>query len=231
MKSKPQTQLGSSELLTSGYKAKEIMDNSPDNVEELIDVLISEAQHLKANTLSAIEAYNRVASKLISYRFSPRDFERQILAEMHKLYDANWVKSTSGKKLSLKKILSDKTARKISPHPLFDIDFYVSQSKMDMSLIHPLEHFILIGADRGFSPHPLFDSRWYLSYYPDVAESGVSPFFHFLNNGAKEMRHPSSRFSSSRYLEAYPDVKATGMNPLVHYIQFGAAEDRQKWEV
>lgn len=72
----------------------------------------------------------------------------------------------------------------------------------------------------------IFDAEWYLSFYPDVADSGMDPLDHFTAFGDREGRSPHPLFDAQWYLERYPDVAAAGVSPVLHYIERGASEGR-----
>ena len=115
----------------------------------------------------------------------------------------------------------------LDPAPLFDAVWY---AKHYPDVAHSdktaFQHYVEVGANRGYSPHPLFDADWYLRLYPDVAKAGLNPLAHFLNDGARENRNPNPLFDTAWYLSANPDVANSGMNALCHFILFGAAEAR-----
>ena len=52
-----------------------------------------------------------------------------------------------------------------------------------------IEHFIKVGADKGYSPSEQFDTRWYLQTYPDVAQGTINPLLHYIMHGKAEQRH------------------------------------------
>lgn len=94
-----------------------------------------------------------------------------------------------------------KKGRKNSPHPLFDVDFYLSQLGDHAEKIKTtyLEHFLSIGWKQGFYPTPFFDPEFYLSNNEDVARENVNPLIHYLTFGEKEGRVPSPFFEPSLY--------------------------------
>jgi hypothetical protein len=51
-----------------------------------------------------------------------------------------------------------------------------------------IEHFIQVGANKGYSPSELFDAVWYLKTYPDVAQGSINPLIHYIKHGKTEQR-------------------------------------------
>ena len=115
----------------------------------------------------------------------------------------------------------------LSPHPLFDPDYYVQFNRLDGLTKNSFLHFVSIGGVAGLSPHKLFDARWYNTQYSDVAESRMNPLLHYLRFGYAEGRDPSPVFSTSYYLQTYADVRESKMNPLIHYVLHGEKEGRR----
>ena len=116
-----------------------------------------------------------------------------------------------------------KSAQLLQDSPLFDAAFYVSSHAEALaSELTPYEHYLKIGASKGWDPHPVFSTHWYLEQNRDVAQSGMNPLVHFLRNGAKEGRSPHPLFDTAHYLKTYPQVASSGMNSLEHYLHAGA---------
>jgi GT2 family glycosyltransferase len=110
-----------------------------------------------------------------------------------------------------------------SPHPLFDSDYYCSQTGPLSEGLTPLEHYLTEGWQKGFQPHPAFDSHRYLLLYPDIKESETPPLFHYLTSGAKEGRSAHLLFDHDFYQqqcdENHIDTSSANFNPLVHYLK------------
>jgi hypothetical protein len=116
---------------------------------------------------------------------------------------------------------------RISPHPLVDLDAYLTRyPDASATGLDPLSHFIVTGAALGYHPHPLFDTEFYFVQYPDVKAAAVNPLVHYVSAGGFEGRDPNAWFDSSYYLERNPDVHAARINPLVHFVLWGAREGR-----
>ncbi|MBV8809680.1 MAG: glycosyltransferase, partial [Acidobacteriaceae bacterium] len=109
--------------------------------------------------------------------------------------------------------------RGCSPHPLFDVSYYLAQLSAPLrDGDDPLSHFMAYGASEGLSPHPLFDTPFYMRRYAD-ALGGLDPLSHYLSEGPPYDPHPL--FDTAFYLESHPDVASSGMNALVHYALYG----------
>lgn len=82
---------------------------------------------------------------------------------------------------------------------LFDKSWYLSEYSDVASLgIHPVEHYLRLGARLLRNPSRKFDTRYYLESNPDVAATGVNPLMHYVIQGAKEGRAPLPLSSSAK---------------------------------
>ena len=114
----------------------------------------------------------------------------------------------------------------LSPHPLFDRAFYISQlPKALHTEVDPFVHYVLCPFE--LDPHPLFSTEYYLGQHPELRTLGISPLLHYLEYGFAEKTSPHHRFSGRAYLDRYSDVAEAGLNPLLHYVTFGKSEGRQ----
>jgi GT2 family glycosyltransferase len=108
------------------------------------------------------------------------------------------------------------------PHPLFDSDYYYSQTGPLAEGLTPLEHYLTSGWQEGFQPHPAFDSHRYFLLYPDIKDAKVPPLVHYLTSGAKEGRSAHPLFDHDFYQqqcdEKNIDTASDNFNPLVHYL-------------
>jgi hypothetical protein len=113
-------------------------------------------------------------------------------------------------------------------------------------LLSPLEHFVQIGADRGFAPSDSFDPVFYKNKFADLKDTNLNAadlLIHFLRFGLDEGRVPNSSlnsFNATAYLAANADVTAAltpavlardfggslASGALAHYVKFGQAEGR-----
>jgi len=79
---------------------------------------------------------------------------------------------------------------RIAASGLFDELWYLHRyPEVADSGLSAIEHFIQIGADKGYSPSALFDTRWYLQTYADVAQGSINPLLHYILHGKAEQRH------------------------------------------
>ncbi|MFM5585698.1 class I SAM-dependent methyltransferase [Aeromonas rivipollensis] len=81
-------------------------------------------------------------------------------------------------------------AERIAASGLFDELWYLHRYPEVVDAGVPaIEHFIKVGADKGYSPSEQFDTRWYLQTYPDVAQGTINPLLHYIMHGKAEQRH------------------------------------------
>ena len=81
-------------------------------------------------------------------------------------------------------------AERIAASGLFDELWYLHRyPEVADSGLSAIDHFIQIGADKGYSPSALFDTRWYLQTYADVAQGTINPLLHYILHGKAEQRH------------------------------------------
>ena len=110
--------------------------------------------------------------------------------------------------------------------------------------LSPLEHFVQIGAARGYAPSAAFDPAYYGSAYADLKGTNLNSadlLYHFLKFGLDEGRAPNAAlatFNSETYLANYSDVTAyvnanladfggnVNNGALAHYVKFGQFEGR-----
>jgi len=110
---------------------------------------------------------------------------------------------------------------------LFDAEWYVSQNpEVAGRGMHPLLHFVTIGAAEGRDPHPLFSTVFYVSQIPSLADSDQNPLHHYLTMGWRTGCSPHPLFDPAYYLGQNPDIARWGGDPLTHYLRYGGAEGR-----
>ncbi len=127
----------------------------------------------------------------------------------------------------------------------FDSFFYGQQYMADyQGTLSPIEHFVQIGAARGYKPNATFDPTYYKTAFADLKNTDFNAadlLYHYMQYGLDEGRIPSealATFDGTAYLAANPDVAAkvnanlaqfggsVTNGALAHYVKFGAAEGR-----
>lgn len=127
----------------------------------------------------------------------------------------------------------------------FDSFFYGQQYMADyQGTLSPIEHFVQIGAARGYKPNATFDPTYYANAFADLKGKGFDSadlLYHFMQYGLDEGRVPNAAlasFDGKAYLAANADVAAfvnanlaqfggsATNGALAHYVKFGAAEGR-----
>jgi GT2 family glycosyltransferase len=109
--------------------------------------------------------------------------------------------------------------RESSVWRFFDADWYAMRySEVAASGLTPLEHFLTIGAAKGWDPNPAFDTAWYLARYPDVAASGMTALEHFVRYGACEGREPFAGFDRHFYRLQNGLLDASDLETYEHYL-------------
>ncbi len=123
----------------------------------------------------------------------------------------------------------------------FDAFYYAAQYMTNYSgTLTPVEHFVQIGAARGYQPNADFNPTFYQSKYADLAGLDAADLlFHYVKFGLNEGRAGNATLAAynwADYLTAYPAV-ATYVNAnlasfggsatngaIAHYVKFGAQQ-------
>nr|WP_169618092.1 glycosyltransferase [Ruegeria sp. PR1b] len=114
-----------------------------------------------------------------------------------------------------------------SPHPLFDVAWYLSQSPECLSEgLEPLTHYLHFGWKDMRSPHPVLNPAAYLRRNPDLMQADINPWLYYLQSGWQEGRSLHPLFDTRWYLAVYEDVAEAGIEPLSHYLRRGWREGR-----
>ncbi|QQE90500.1 hypothetical protein [Azotobacter chroococcum] len=74
--------------------------------------------------------------------------------------------------------------------PYFDFDFYTDKYGVIESFgdLDPVDHYIKVGAAKGYDPCRFFSTKFYAGSYPDVVGAGMNPFVHYVLFGFNEGR-------------------------------------------
>lgn len=146
----------------------------------------------------------------------------------------------------LQAALSALPTSKVGSYVAFDA-FYYGATYMGAysGTLTPIEHFVQIGAPRGYKPNADFDPVFYAEQYADLKGQGFDAadlLYHFMQYGLDEGRAQNISylsFDGLAYLELYPDVKAyveanldqfggsLTNGAIAHFVKFGEAEGRQ----
>jgi len=118
-----------------------------------------------------------------------------------------------------------------SPHPLFSIDYYLSQNpEVAEADVNPLRHFVTTGWRSGKDPHPLFHVDFYLSQAPELDALNLDPLTHYVTQGWRRGLRPNRCFDPVWYMSVHQDVRAADIEPLQHYVMYGDREGRKPCE-
>jgi len=106
--------------------------------------------------------------------------------------------------------------------------------------LSPIEHFVQIGAARGYKPNTDFDPTFYQARYSDLANLDAADLlFHYVKFGLNEGRPGNATLATynwASYLTAYPDVAkyvndnlasfggSASNGAIAHYVKFGAVQ-------
>ncbi|MFO1199741.1 MAG: hypothetical protein U1E86_22515 [Burkholderiaceae bacterium] len=110
----------------------------------------------------------------------------------------------------------------------------------------PLQHYVTVGAAKGYMPSAAFDPIFYRAQYADVQSlSGADLLVQYAKFGVNEGRAPNAEmasFDGARYLADYPDVAAyvnahladfqgsITNGSIAHFMKFGALEGRSGFQ-
>jgi GT2 family glycosyltransferase len=112
----------------------------------------------------------------------------------------------------------------LSPHPLFDADWYLKQYPRKIRAhTNPLLDYLRESAWKRRDPNPLFHSAYYLSQGPDLS-AGQTPLANYDKSWRSGAPNPNALFDNTWYATSYLDRDEPSLNPLAHYIHRGAAE-------
>lgn len=123
----------------------------------------------------------------------------------------------------------------------FDAFHYAAQYMTSYSgTLTPVEHFVQVGAARGYQPNADFNPAFYASKYSDLAGLDAADLlYHYVKFGLNEGRAGNATLAAynwADYLTAYPDVAAyvaanlesfagsATNGAIAHYVKFGAQQ-------
>jgi GT2 family glycosyltransferase len=110
----------------------------------------------------------------------------------------------------------------LSPHPLFDPQFYrseLSDAKLgDVEAADLFLRFLTQSAEENADPHPCFSMQWYRERYFDEGEAR-HPWTDYLTHTGPGRREPNWLFSSVRADALGDGVPANGGTSLARYLQ------------
>jgi hypothetical protein len=112
----------------------------------------------------------------------------------------------------------------ISPHPLFDAQWYRERNPDLPREARLFFHYLRFGAGEGRDPHPLIDADYYIRQAGGMLGAGESPLAHFVREGAGQGLSPHPIFDTAHYLEQHQGLVAAGHNPLLNYLNNARAE-------
>lgn len=119
---------------------------------------------------------------------------------------------------------------------LFCEEYYLSQCEEE-DIVNALEHYLTVGAKKGYNPSYLFDTNNYIKNNPGLTKTGINPLVHYILyslHTEKPVKYDISldelkRFRKKVYQEylfddAYylSNLKETHIvDPLDHYLSIG----------
>ncbi len=152
--------------------------------------------------------------------------------EVQQHFDALWYARQAGVDLDraagISHYLATGRAAGLSPHPIFDPEWYAQQLPDSQPAPEDLfTHFVRHGQADGLEPHPLFDAARYKLQVGDDSGALSRPWEHYVGEPTAWNLRPHDLFDGAYYLGNNPDVAAAQVNPLVHYLRSGEAERRR----
>jgi hypothetical protein len=123
----------------------------------------------------------------------------------------------------------------------FDAFYYAGQYMGAYTgTLSPIEHFVQVGAARGYKPNADFDPTFYQARYTDLASLDAADLlYHYVTYGLNEGRPGNATLATydwASYLTAYPDVAkyvndnlasfggSASNGAIAHYVKFGAVQ-------
>ena len=118
-----------------------------------------------------------------------------------------------------KTMLPDRDHQTLKSSGLFDERYY-RHTYPDFAAAQPdpIQHYLTIGAKKGYDPNPWFHTTWYLDNNRDVAALGLNPLLHYVRHGAAENRRPSTEFDAVCYRELTGRPADPRVLPLADFL-------------
>ncbi|MDO9106121.1 MAG: rhamnan synthesis F family protein [Methylovulum sp.] len=140
----------------------------------------------------------------------------------HILFDPTYYAMQSGYNIQLaqRSPLADffATEKVVSPHPLFDVDFYREQVGDGLAQ-HPLIDYLERGWQGDIDPNPMFSKSFYYKHAQGLEKQHTDALIHYLESGWKKNQTVHPLFNAKYYLEQ--NTHAHGCIPLQHYLMQG----------
>ena len=116
------------------------------------------------------------------------------------------------------KEVAENEVERIRNSEYFDEGFYSRRySEALLSDLDPAQHYLQIGAIKGFNPSAQFDTTAYLTNHSDVAASGMNPLLHYECFGRKEGRILKKRVTKPEPIKVKKESK---QNDGLSYTDF-----------
>ena len=135
-------------------------------------------------------AARKELSKTPSAAAPEPDRESVRLLTASPLFDATWYTKVSGedhrKDAAVRHYLTLGRAAGLSPHPLFDPDYFGGQHAASIGTRDPLVLYLAKRSSRSASPHPLFDLEAYVERVPAAMRLPLGPLGHYMDIGAAD---------------------------------------------
>ena len=210
-----------------GIEEDEIPPTTPSVSDRLAAALDAARHALKSSGTGRQSAQRGAASEQLPRRFrtlTPTE-RKALAAAMDPTYYLEQA-SEAGIAVTIEPVLHylrEGARAGLSPHPLFDPEYYLSENGLRSDDLPPYADFVIARNARGAKPHPLFDPDYYLAQNPDVARTDQAAHQHYVKYGWKEDRAPNAWFRPLWYISQNPDVLKGG-EPLQQYALLGESQ-------
>lgn len=111
-----------------------------------------------------------------------------------------------------------KDIKSLKRSPLFDGDFYRSQTQLPQYSVPELE-YLRRWREYNQTPSPFFDQDHYLNTNPDVKAAEINPLLHYIHHGLSERRSPLPNFDMNAFFDAHPNLKDGSIEPILYCIK------------